>query len=118
FLEEYRVGDADLADVVQERGLFDDVQLVAREAELPRDHRRRGGDAARMAGRVRVPRVDRRRQRLEGGRRALDPRAMGLLERRVLLDDRLARLLQPQHGALREVDEEERREREGCKGKA
>ena len=79
---------------------------------------RRGGNAARMAGRVRVARVDRRRQRLEGRRRALDHRAMGLLERRVLLDDRLARLLQPQHGALREVDEEERRERESCERKA
>jgi hypothetical protein len=117
-LEEHRVGDADLADVMEQSRLVDDQQLRAGEAQLPRDHARRGGDAARVAGGVRVPRVDRRRQRLEGGRRALDHRAMGFLERDVLLADHLARLLQPQHRALREVDEEERREREPGEGQA
>ena len=94
-LQEHRVGDADLADVVQQRRLVDDVELVRPTRPSSRAITvAEARDAPRMAGRVGVPRVDRRRQRLEGGRRALDHRAMGFSERGVLLADRLARLLQ------------------------
>ena len=43
---------------------------------------------------------------------------MGFLEEHVLPADHFARFLQPQHGALREVDEDERREREPDEGQA
>src|SRR4029077_20136960 len=89
-----------------------EAKLVASNAELLGAHPRGGGNAARMACRVRVPRVDRGRQRLESCRRALDHRVVGLLERGGLANDDVPRLLEPEHRVLREENEEQRRETE------
>ena len=60
------VGQPDLADVVEQRAEADDGHLGFGQLQLPRDHHRRLADALRVAGRVRVAGVERRRQRADG----------------------------------------------------
>ena len=93
-LQQDRVRDRKLADVVEERRVTEQVELRLREVELPADGERKLLHASRMAGRVRVSRVDRRRERLHRRRRALAQRPVGLLERHVLRLDRVRRLAQ------------------------
>ena len=64
-------GTAELADVVEERRVAEQVELGLRQPELAADRERELLHAARVAGRVRVARVDRRREALHRGRRAL-----------------------------------------------
>ncbi len=72
-LEQDRVRDPDLADVVEERAELEPLQRVAVEAELLADEQRRVGDPAGVGGRVLVA-------CLEGVRERLDRREEGALE--------------------------------------
>ena len=87
-LQEHRVRHCELADVVEQRSMAEQVELRLREPELASDRERQVLDAARVSRRVRVPRVDRRREALHRGRRALAEKAVGLLQARVLASDR------------------------------
>ena len=87
-------GIAELADVVEERRVAEQVELGLREAELAADRERELLHAARVAGRVGVARVDRRREALHRRRRALLQQPVRLLERDVLRVDRLGGLAQ------------------------
>ena len=91
-LQQDRVGDRELADVVEERRVAEQVELRLREAELAADRERELLHAARVAGRVGVARVDRRREALHRRGRALLEQPVRLLERDVLGLDRLGRL--------------------------
>ena len=93
-LEEDRVRDRELADVVEERRVAEQVELRLREAELAADRERELLHAPRVAGGVRVARVDRRREGLHRRGRALAQQPVRLLERDVLRLDRLRRLAQ------------------------
>ena len=99
-LQQDRVGDRELADVVEERGVAEQVELRLGEAELAADRERELLHAARVAGRVRVARVDRRGERLHRRGRALLEQPVRLLERDVLRLDRLGRLAELLRGAL------------------
>ena len=87
-LEQHRVLDADLADVVQERAELERLEAVDRIAGFLREHERVRGDAAAVALGVRVLRFDRlgeAEQRLPVRRLEL---LVGLLELLgALLDD-------------------------------
>ncbi len=109
-LQEHTVRDSDLADVVQQRRLAERLELRGRELELRAHRDRQIADAARVAGRVRVARVDGRGERLERRRRPLDDDLARFHEPVVLLVNRLGRDLELVGCALREVDESERRE--------
>ena len=65
-LQQDRVGDRELADVVEERRVAEHLELRLREAELAADRERELLHAPRVPGRVRVARVDGRRERLHG----------------------------------------------------
>jgi hypothetical protein len=91
-LQEDRVRDGELSDVVEERGVPEEVELRLREPELPSDRERELLHAPRVAGGICVPRIHRRRQRLHGGGGALAEEAVGLLQRDVLILDGLCRL--------------------------
>ena len=100
-LEQDRVGDRELADVVEERRVAEQVELGLRKPQLAADRERELLHAPRMAGRVRVARVDGRREALHRGRRALVQQPVGLLERNVLALDRLGRRAELLCAALR-----------------
>ena len=93
-LQQDRVRDRQLADVVEERGVAEQVELDVREPELTTDRERKLLDTARVAGRVGVPRVHRRGEALHRRGRALLQEPVRLLERHVLGVDRLGRLAQ------------------------
>ena len=65
-LAQHGVADADLADVVQQRAEAQDVELVVGELHLAADGDRDRADALGVAGGVRIPRVERQRQRADG----------------------------------------------------
>ena len=90
-LEQDRVGDGELADVVEQRRVAEEVELRLREAQLAADREGELLHAPRVAGRVGVAGVDRRREALHRRRRALLQEAVRLLERDVLALDRLCR---------------------------
>ena len=73
-LAQHGVADADLADVVQERAEPQDLELVGGEVHLPADRHRHRADALRVAGGVRVPRIERQRERADRA----DVRVLGL----------------------------------------
>ena len=93
-LEQDRVRDRELADVVEERRVAEQVELGLREAELAADRQRELLHAARVAGGVGVARVDGRREALHRRGRALLEQPVRLLERDVLGVDRLRGLAQ------------------------
>ena len=93
-LQQDRVRDRQLADVVEEGRVAEQVELHVRESELTTDRERQLLHTARMAGRVGVPRVHRRGEALHRRRRALLQQPVRLLERHVLRVDRLGRLAQ------------------------
>ena len=64
-LLQHPVGDADLADVVQQRAEAEDVELPLVEPQLPPDDDRQRADALGVAGGVGVARVERGGQRLD-----------------------------------------------------
>src|SRR5205823_558306 len=103
-LEQDRVRNRELADVVEQRRLADHLELRLREAEFTADPQRELLYAPRVARRVRVAGVDGRRQRLHRGRRALLEQAVRALERDVLRLDRLRRLPQLLRRALGVAD--------------
>ena len=70
-LQEDRIRDRKLADVVEERRVPEQVELGLREPELAADRERELLHASRVAGGVRVARVDGGRQRLHRRGRAL-----------------------------------------------
>ncbi len=59
-----RVGHADLADVMEQRAELHAPQLVTGHPHLVRDRSRQRSDPRGVAARVRIPRVDRCRERL------------------------------------------------------
>ncbi|CAN5300345.1 hypothetical protein BH09ACT13_BH09ACT13_04400 [soil metagenome] len=65
-LREDRVGDADLADVVEERSRAEDPELLGGKAELASDGERNPADALRVARGVGVACLDRGVQGLDG----------------------------------------------------
>ena len=91
-LQQDRVRDRELADVVEERGVSEQVELRLREPELAADRERELLHAPRVAGGVGVARVDGRRERLHRRGRALLEQPVRLLERHVLGLDRLGGL--------------------------
>ena len=91
-LQQDRVRNRELADVVEERRVAEQVELGVREAELAADRQRELLDAARVARGVRVACVDGRREALHRRRRALLQQPVRLLERDVLRVDRLGGL--------------------------
>ena len=93
-LHQDRVRDRQLADVVEEGGVAEKVELGTGEVELAADRERQALHAARVAGRVRVARVDRRGEAFHRRGRALAEQPVRLLERHVLRVDRLGRLAQ------------------------
>ena len=94
-LHQDRVGNGDLADVVEQRRVGEDLELVAREPDLAADAYGDLTHAPRVPCRVGIPGVDGRRQALEclGGPGAQQP--VCVLERDVLPVDRVRRVLQP-----------------------
>ena len=66
-LEQDRIGDADLADVVQVAAAIERRDLVFREAERPAERDREPGESLAVAVGVGIARVDRQRQALEDG---------------------------------------------------
>ena len=74
--------------------MAEQVELDLREPELAADRQRELLHPARVAGRVGVARVDRRRKALHRRRRALLEQPVRLLERDVLRVDRLGGLAQ------------------------
>ncbi len=91
-LQEDRIRDRQLADVVEERGVAEEVELGLREPELAPDGEGELLDAARMACGVGIPRVHRRREALHRRGGALLQEPVRLLERDVLLPDGLCGL--------------------------
>ena len=91
-LQQDRVRDRELADVVEERGVAKQIELHVREPELAADRKRKLLDPARVTGRVGVPRVHRRGEALHGRGRAFLQQPVRLLERHVLSVDRLGGL--------------------------
>ena len=67
-LPQHVVGDADLADVVQQRAEAHDLDVGGRQVELPADGHRQHADAVRVPGGVRIARVERRRERADRAR--------------------------------------------------
>ena len=64
-LAQHGVADADLADVVQEGAEPQNLELIVGQGHLPADADRHRADALRVAGGIRVPRVERQRQRAD-----------------------------------------------------
>ena len=60
------IGDANLANVVEQRAQTNDVDFGLAERELARDEHRQRADPFRVACGVRIPRVERRGQRADG----------------------------------------------------
>ncbi len=83
-LVENGVGNADLADVVQQRRELDPADLIRRELHLDRDDPRQGRDPGRVAPGVRIARVDRGGERLHRREVELAQSSvmLGVLERR------------------------------------
>ena len=79
--------DADLADVVEERGELEPLEPVAVEAQLAADEQRHVGDPACVRGRVRVVRLECVRERRDGRHeRALEALVvLGALDRELRL---------------------------------
>ena len=75
-----RVGDAELADVVQQRDLGDLDHLALGEAELLRHGGGDADDRLGVLGGVVLARLERREQRLAGDRLALQPRGAAAVE--------------------------------------
>ena len=100
-LEQDRVRDRELADVVEERRVAELVEVGLRELELAADRERELLDAARVAGRVGVAGVDGRREGLHRGRRAVLQQPVRALERDVLGLDRVRGLAQLLRALLR-----------------
>jgi len=73
-------GDRDLADVVEERRVAQEVELGLRELELAADCQRQLLHTPRVPRRRRVPGVDRRRERLHRGRGPFLQQAIRLFE--------------------------------------
>ena len=84
-LQEDRVRDADLADVVEERAELEALERLTVEPELGADLERGVRDPARMRGRVLVARLERVRERLDRG----EERALERLEARRVRDREL-----------------------------
>ena len=82
-LVEDRVGDPDLADVVQERRELHPADLIRGQLHLDGDDAGESGDPGRMAPRVGIPRVDGGGQRLHRGKVELAETSvmLGVLER-------------------------------------
>ena len=100
-LQQDRVRNGQLADVVEERRMAEQIELSLRKSELAADRQRELLDTARMTGRVGVAGVDRRRQRLHRRRRALLEQPVRLLQGDVLGLNRLGRLAQLLRALLR-----------------
>ena len=82
-----RVGNPDLADVVDERGLAQERDVLAAPAELLGELSGDLGDALGVAPRRGVLGVDGAGQRAHPGERLRAAQAIGALRRRELLDD-------------------------------
>ena len=93
-LQQHGVRDGELADVVEERRVAEQLELGLREAELAADRERELLHAAGVPGRVGVAGVHCCREALHRGCRALLEQAVRLLERHVLGLDRLGRRAQ------------------------
>ena len=84
-LQQHRVRDPDLADVVEEGAELEPLQRVAVETELAADAHRHVGDPARVRRRVLVSRLERVRERLDRGEEcALEAREAGRVRDREL----------------------------------
>ena len=120
-LQQDRVGDGELPDVVEERRVPEKVELGLRKPQLPADGQGELLDAARMAGRVGIPRVDGGREALHRRGGALLEEPVRLLERDVLLPDGLCGLSEllrrflgvPEVRGHRLAHEEEREHEDG-----
>ena len=82
WLVQDRVGYSDLADVVEERAELHSADLIGRKIHFLGDAPRERGDARRVAPRVRIASVDRRRERADGREIQLPhpPERLGVLE--------------------------------------
>ena len=103
-LQEDRVRDGELPDVVEERRMPEQVQLCVRETELPSDCQRELLDPARVAGGVGVSCVDRGRQGFHRCRGPLLEELVRQLEGDVLRLDRLGGLAELLRAALRVLE--------------
>ena len=103
-LQQDRVRDRELADVVEERRVSEQVELRVRKTQLPPDRQRELLHSTRVTGGIRVPRVHSRRQGLHGCRRALLEQLVRQLERDVLRLDRLCGLAELLGASLRVLE--------------
>jgi hypothetical protein len=101
-LEQDRVRDRDLAEVVQRRGLADQPDHAVALIQPARHPRRQRGDALGVLGRVVVPVLGRAREPLE----RVDADRLDVAERaqRLARDDRLQLAEADAHGAVVEHD--------------